>query len=443
MIDKKSFKAEKHLQSYLDPWDTTSVNPIIPDGKTGMSCGVRFNSAKAVDISQKGELYMAIFPGLNSGAVWIDSQLVRSDFKGPEEYTSTQDNALDEGLINNTPLSFDRRLWTNRDNGFFTVFPGGPLTTNRYRQPPERTIAKWRMVSQGVKISYIGNMTKDDGWFEAIRVPVVTFLAETKDGVNKGTNWETPPGPNWIDQKQSGDMPAHTAPNLMNPYFANINFANHPSYVHDKLKNIHKYRFDLAPMGTNHAWANMEEEIEAYKDFATPGEFLLRNQKIMQFAEQTVDPSYDMILIKIHGRKIKYNPTIPSSLYQCTRLLVHCVQNQEIIFADASISARLHDSAQAVPDKVMKDATIAKGQALQKAATPVKGLKTIVSNIFKKRNKVTDPNDPDARASKRYKVTSVEPDDAPSSSHGTKRTAESERPDYTNRQPKKKRRKGD
>lgn len=440
-MNRKSFRAEKHLQSYLDPWDTTSVNPVIPDGKTGMSCGLRFNNAKAVDIGQNGELYMAIFPGLNSSCNWINSQLVRSDFK-KDEFTSTQDVTLNEGLINNASISFDRRLFTNTINGLFAPQPASPITIDTWEQPADHILARWRIVSQGVKISCIGNISKDDGWFEAIRVPVRTHAVDA----TLGTPWEHVAGPNWIDKRTSGTAPHHAAPNLTNRYWKNINFANHPSYVHDKLRNIHKYRFDLAPIGTDHSWNEMENTIKMNKNFNGQGETIRRNYAQELLFTQTVDTTYDMILIKIHGRKVKYNPTQPDSLYKLTRLLVHGVQNQELVYADACLSARLHETAQGVPDKVMKDATIAKGQALQKAATPAKGLKTVVSNIFKKRNRVTDPNDPDGPASKKYKVSPIEPDDAPSSSHGAKRGATDQRPDYTpsGYQPaKKRRRKGD
>lgn len=92
----------------------------------------------------------------------------------------------------------------------------------------------------------------------------------------------------------------------LNAYISAIagGFIDQPSYTTGKLKDIHKYVFQLKPDGDSH-------NLTTFVD------------------EHSCDPNQDVVLIKIYGR-----PSATAT--DQSVVVVHAVSNQEVCFSPAS-----------------------------------------------------------------------------------------------------------
>jgi len=175
--------------------------------------------------------------------------------------------------------------------------PGGQISA---------PIHKWRIVSQALKITLINNSDENDGWFEAIRVQ---GSDDSGFGNVQGTT-ETGEG-QFIGASTPGTLPAMTSQNLV----------EHPTYCTGKLRDIHKYLFHLMPQGNDHDFNILPRELTS-TTFAGPN---LDNE------------NYDMVFIRVHGRAGSASPT---------RLMLHVVCNQEVVYDEGSFMTRYHSECQ-------------------------------------------------------------------------------------------------
>lgn len=164
-------------------------------------------------------------------------------------------------------------------------------------------IMKWRVVSQASRITLVNNSDENDGWWEAIRVQ-----SSANDVNNNGFEFNDIGGNDIVGGAQTsfpGIVPQATT------------LVEHPTYVTGKLRDIHRHIFDLMPQGSDHDFRELPF------DTMTPG--------------QCLDTSnYDCIYVRIHGRAGSTTPT---------RVMIHTVCNQEVLYDESSTLSRFHSES--------------------------------------------------------------------------------------------------
>jgi len=244
-----------------NPFAKTKASPKIADGREFLSAGIRLQSVKEITCSSDANnpTMIALFPGL-SNAVWII-------------------NAGSEGI----PMPFNNHL-------------KGTTTA----QEPTTKIAKWRLVSCGLRLQLLNNSDENEGWFECIRYQVYPKSTEAlaitpKDGllVIEGPSNTALPG-----YDAGGGAP---------------NLCEHPTYQSGKLRHLNRMIFKLLANTGDHEFINVDNAVKT---------------------EQLMDPSFDCLLFKIHGR----SPVGTGA--QPTKLLIHSISNQEIVYDESSTLSR-------------------------------------------------------------------------------------------------------
>lgn len=143
-------------------------------------------------------------------------------------------------------------------------------------------IDQWRLVSTGLRLGCINGSETLNGWFEAVRM--------TSPDYGSGANFET------------GELPADVEGNILNE----TNWANHPSYVTGRLRDLSKHTFYLQP-------------VKDTFDFVAGG--------------LIDDRSWDFIAIRIHSIP-SGDDTLQTSIHY------HVVKNFELCYDANSALAR-------------------------------------------------------------------------------------------------------
>lgn len=273
---------KNHMQDclavYHNPFSVATTNPKIPDGKVYASTGLRLQAVAEVVNDGTESMDILLFPGLSNG-------LTVSSSTG--------------GTPAGTPWSIPYKA-----HGRFSQ-----TTTYPLEQLGTTPIHKWRLVSQGLKITLINNSDENDGWFEAIRIQ-----GNADGGFKPTLSANEPAGSgSYIGAGGSTTLPAVQDTNLV----------EHPTYVTGKLRDIHKYLFHLMPQGNDHDFTIISKSQGSDEEFANA---CLDNE------------SFDMVFIRVHGRTQAANGTP-------TRLMVHVVANQEIVYEEASFMTRYHSES--------------------------------------------------------------------------------------------------
>lgn len=265
---------QDHLAVMRNPFSTATTTPKVCDGKVGHSVGVREANAFTVS-SLKGTLHYILYPGLGSGLTVIDN------IGGTATSTPPRD---DKVAYNGLELTSAALASTD-------------TTGLKKNEAPDR----WRIVSQGLRLTPINNSENNNGWFEAIRVP---FAYDEKSLLNRPlNNTATPPV-------------AVQAAVCINPTFegqilTSNQWAKHPSYVTGRLRNLEKHMFYLQP--------NQDREFVNNID-------TLNTQ---------MDSNYDIICIRIFA-----SPAATDG--QTLNVMHHMVQNFEFLFDAKNERSRYH-----------------------------------------------------------------------------------------------------
>jgi len=225
-------------------------------------------------------------------------------------------------LVNDSSESMDILLFPGLSNGLIvsSTSSGTPAgdpysipyrdhgrisaTAGQYGQV-SAPIHKWRLVSQALKVTLVNNSDENDGWFEAIRIQ-----GSDDSGFGASTRAGESPSTGFIGAGGASTMPANTSTNLV----------EHPTYVTGKLRDIHRYMFHLMPQGNDHEFNIIPREPASSLEFVK---------------SQLDNESFDMVFIRVHGR----TGSAP------TRLMLHVVSNQEVVYDEASFMTRYHSEA--------------------------------------------------------------------------------------------------
>jgi len=241
----------------------------IPDGKEYASAGIRLQCTREYVSGASGTLYLAVFAGLNNG-VWCAAE--KSGDAQPSGHIPHM------GYTNHGMLNLAEQTWM-----------------------ADGRIAKWRMVSQALRLSLLNNCDENDGWFEAIRVQVHPGMG--------GTGWALADG-----GSGNGILGADTS-NTLPCINVDMNMVEHPTYISGKLRDLHKYQFQLMCSNTDRDYRVLTNTTEA------------------DYFGNMLDPAFDAIYIKVHCRKA-------TDGVQGSRLLAHIVSNQEVVYDETTPLAR-------------------------------------------------------------------------------------------------------
>lgn len=320
-------KGADQLAVYVNPWSTATTNPKIPDGKCRLSTGLRLQAVREYLNDDNGEMEFIIFPGCACG-LSANNKTVDGETEVAESYEGVAD-----------------LLYEN--HGTFTYLAEGEWNT--YTQEKTAAIAKWRLVSQAVRFTLINNADENDGWFEAIRFDLTNDYG--KLNVKHNGQGATPGagGSAWVSPGK-GAVGGNATGDTFDNIYDNIgNLVEHPSYISGKLRDIHRYQFQLRAIDSDHDFRNVDRQYYIHNDARmgdSPPEAPVALESLSHEAKEMkdalVDLSYDFIYVRIHGRPAAegVNPT---------RIMTHCVANQEIMYEQGSAFSRYHTETDASP----------------------------------------------------------------------------------------------
>lgn len=206
---------------------------------------------------------------------------------------------LNNGIIMAGANTANGRYMPYNSHGVFTG--AGP----QFTQEPTTAIDKWRVVSQALKITLLNNSDENDGWWEAARVQLSRTADIKLDPTALGNLVGT--------GAAATELPGVDVARQM---------VENPTYVTGKLRDIHRHMFQLAPQGADHDF----EELGGVIDNTN--------------TQGPLDNNFDAIHIRIHGRTGTESPT---------RLMLHVVSNQEIVYDEAATLTRYHSETQMTP----------------------------------------------------------------------------------------------
>lgn len=167
-----------------------------------------------------------------------------------------------------------------------------------------------RIVSTGLRLTMINNSDQNEGYWEAARISVQPsdFTVDVVTGALRYKATQ-PTDPNLVGTGLSGSNP-----------IPNITLSNHMTYQSGKLRDLENVQFSLNSVDNEHDFTNINEPPTA---------------------DMFLDQSFDMILIKLHGRQQNTGPT---------QLMFDAVSNQEVIYVEDTSLARLMTTNQKVPN---------------------------------------------------------------------------------------------
>lgn len=259
-----------NLAVYANAFSTASTSPRIPDNKVYSSCGVRLQAVGEFVNDNTAPMEFLLFPGLNNALCAF----------------SCTGGQVGDGTVGTLPFTNHAKIDLS--------------TPGVFNQDPGTSIHKWRGVSCAMKVTLVNNSDENDGWFEAIRVQGSDTSGFALTEVAAGLA---------VIAAGAGPLPA------INVGITNL--VEHPTYITGKLRDIHKYMFQLNPQGSDHEF-----------------EILPRNGNIREATEAYLDnENFDFIYLRVHGRAGASTPT---------RLMIHTIFNQEIIYDEASTMVRYH-----------------------------------------------------------------------------------------------------
>lgn len=317
----------------LNAFSDKTMQPRFPDGKANESVGMKYQMINEVEYTVDGEMEIIFFPGLNCA---IHVQHATSKSLGAQ--TSTDNNAQTKV----------QRI-TNHITG--PVETAGDLVT--MQQVDERHVAKWRVVSYGLLLSLVNNSEENDGWWEACRITPSNDIRQY--GVTVAGTGGSAEGP-------YGTQPLTFWHDI--PVLTSSEMLNQASYTTGKLRNIHNVLFQLNPEYEDREFVDLSKEttmrvpslsaaygipLDAGNNAYPPGatQWLggkcersdnssprINDEAVSQF----IDGAFDAIFIRIHG-------VDNSSGRSPSRLTMHSVMNQEIVYDEKALNAKFHQGS--------------------------------------------------------------------------------------------------
>jgi hypothetical protein len=292
----------RQLAVYHNPFARTTKQPKIPDGKITESLGFQTQAVREFKFAPaaNGVLDLLLYPGQDAGLIAVGTL---------DSVNAFSANAAQ--VVGYTGSSgIDWSGFDGTANGLVTF---------------KEKYSLWRIVSQGLKLSLLNPAEQDDGWFESIRV-VPSMETDQYSLFTKDTGY--------------GDRVNHgtVCPQELLNQMRTANLVNERSYSTGLLRDLKDMQFNLKGTLDHHDFRQQSENAYLYQadwtGYDAVNAHLPANDgrpNVADFVNQFIDPGYDMIYIRIHGRSDSN-----------TRLHVNVVSNQEIFFQNSERENRFH-----------------------------------------------------------------------------------------------------
>jgi hypothetical protein len=188
----------------------------------------------------------------------------------------------------------------------------------------ESGIAQWRTVSQGLKLQLTNNNEENDGYFEAVRIPLEKRTAAMSlISLSGAITGQAPHHVNalglFFDSQYKDYLDEHLK-----------SMVESPGYESGLLRDIHKKEFYL-----QHTGDSSELQTNTAKIAMTPDDFddigyrygLKSSPTARQIENEMLDDSMDMVLIKLTCRPNSSSADLGS--FKGSRFLVNAIKNVE------------------------------------------------------------------------------------------------------------------
>ena len=250
---------DQYTASFIDPFDVTISQPKILDGSVTRSSGMRFRQTGNITLNAAGsDNFIVIIPGFGNGMAWF----------------KTGD----------------------------TVFtPGNMFPSHLSNQTRRGEVRKVRLVSSGLKLALLNSSDDNEGYWEAVRLPVEAYnlvLEDTASPVGEDYRIKPKDGMTWAD------------------------LSNYPSFQTGRLRDLHRFMFKLNSTAPDHVF----EEVIALGANAA--------------VANCYDKNFDMVVIRLVGRIDAVTPSM---------LQFDFVSNQEVVYRGDTIMERLATANTMVP----------------------------------------------------------------------------------------------
>lgn len=323
-------EANACLSVALNAFSDATMQPRFPDGKASESVGMKYQMINEIEFTDKGTMEIIFFAGLNCCAA------VRN---------CTSKSLGQTGSAANIAKTKIQRI-TNHVTG--PVLKSGAQQVTM-TQENERHVAKWRGVSYGMLLSLVNNSEENDGWWEACRIT-------PSSDVNEYGCVLSPTGALGGTITTGITQPFDVYPVV--PELTSSEMLNQASYCTGKLRNIHNVIFQLNPEYDERDFCDLAKvttlqteplaiaetnPLDAENPPTGGGAFeaakFAPNARIQDDSvDQFRDGSFDNIFIRIHGVDGS-NGRSPS------RLTMHSVMNQEIVYDEKALNAKFHQGS--------------------------------------------------------------------------------------------------
>ncbi|UNI72624.1 MAG: capsid protein [Avonheates virus SG_120] len=312
-LNMSTNEIKNQLHVLHNPFSGATQQPKIPDGKTNDSLGYSTQLVTEIKNAQsKDVLHFVMFAGMNCIVAIDNSDSVsltgRSVFVPGFEHAG----ACDWSNAVNATTAFDVK---NADN-----------------------YALWRTVSAGMQLKLLNPTEQDDGWWEAVRLTPEMDASDyqlytTDESLNRISNGCVAP----VGLALSGLLTQ--------------NLSNDSTYSTGLIRDLHRIQFELHGKKDNHDFIQMSDKLTlepadvlAVDALSTvdasfdPGRAMPED-----IINQYIDPSYDMVYVRVHCRA-----NTGTSPFLGSRFHMNCVTNQEIKFDAAERDARYHTKTNSV-----------------------------------------------------------------------------------------------
>lgn len=286
------------LRVYQYPMQTDTNNPKIPDGKALLSVGVKLQrTAELVQTTEVMELFM--FPGFNNGMCYMGGR-------------NTDGDVIENNLFYPT-------------HGRVEAVPPPPLPQNAPAGTPQNPPGKgatlwneqqWRLVSQQLKLTSLNSAHDYDGWWECVRFTCVPSDIQVWSGPQYAPTGNANP----VVMVFVGKYPDNAVrPNAFPAL--NTVLTTNPTYCTGKIKDLHRFNFQLLPNMNNHDFVDLDELGED-----------------ADYNDQLIDKTFDCWYMRLHGTPLNQ----ANALLRPTTIMAHLVSNQELIYRENAERTRYH-----------------------------------------------------------------------------------------------------
>lgn len=265
--------------AYRNPFSAGNA-PKIPDGKCVQSLGVKKNATIPYDfVAEQTTVDIVLMPGLNNPLFMLGK-------KADKTKTASSKYGFASPNTRYTLEGFDATT-------------GVPGANAKSVQKADHEVAKWRLVSGGLKIQSLTDCDDDGAWFEAFRFsPQAANDLFAPKGLDETV---------WVEPKDD--------------LFGNAqldSLSEKGNYFAGKLNQLGRYPMKLNEVNASHDFVNCANIVAL---------------------EQALDMNMDFLYIRIHGKPA---PTAAgTSCCSGTKLLLNLVMNYELVLAEQNVMHKL------------------------------------------------------------------------------------------------------